>query len=240
MKKLLTLLLVFCGLYAGAQHAFFIGVKSGVAGDFVQYKNASYTLYGQSGLPISAQARLTSQGLTVPLQAELVYGYKKLRIGYQFEYMRTFNSVYSYKLNTATISNTDTSITDVSIRQNYFCHSLLFEYILYENKYFRFVPGVSFGLFHGNSDATIEPFDQTILKNKFKVGVSLNAEVVLGRLSLLITPQYNMIRLQNFANANQSGFAHVIGLQVGLRFNCIKPDNPDAKPLPEPEEDPTN
>ncbi|MFN8276529.1 MAG: hypothetical protein U0T84_03525 [Chitinophagales bacterium] len=228
MKNLLVFTSLFLAFGLQAQHAFYIGAKSGVAGNFVQYKNLPYTYY-VNNLPYSSQAQLVSKGLTVPVQAELIYGYKKLRVGYQFEYLRTFNTAYTYRLSTFTIGLNDTTISTNTIRQNYFCHSLVLEYILVQTKHFNLVPGVSFGLFHGNSDATIEPFDQTVLKNKFKVGIGVNAEVVLGQVSILVTPQYNLIRLQNYGAANQSGFTHIIGLEAGIRVNCVRSENAAPK-----------
>lgn len=216
-------------------------------GCFYQYNAApTSTFFNPNGIAQSTSTRLTSSGPSVPVLFELVYGVKKFRIGYQFEYERILTTSYTYKTYNVSSSFVDTTINNPNISQHFFCHNLIMEYVVWDDhKHFRFVPGLAFGYFHGVSDATEAPYDfSTLNQNRFKIGFDLNLEYTLGQISIVATPHYGLVPIKAMADPNQKGYMHFVGLNVGIRFNCIKrtdiPDNGKHKSKKEyknPEED---
>ena len=179
MKKSTVLFcLLTIGLSAFSQGQFIIGVKGGIAGAFYQFNSASFNNPNPGNVNGSGYTKVTSKGPSIPAILELIYGTKKFRVGYQFEYERILTSAYSYKTYNQYGSFNDTTINDASITQHFFSHNILREYIVYDDgKHLRLVPDLSFGYFHGISSATLAPYDFSALNaNRFKIGLALNLE----------------------------------------------------------------
>ena len=237
MKKVLTLAcLLLCGIFAFAQNQVYIGLKGGIAGCFYQFTAApTSTYFNQSGYAQSSSTKLTSRGPSIPALFELIYSTKKFRVGYQFEYERILTTAYTYKTYNVSLSVVDTTVTNPNITQHFFCHNLLIEGIVWDNhKNFRLVPDLTFGYFHGLTEATEAPYDFSSLNaNRFKIGVALNGEYYFGPYAVTITPNYSLVPIKSLFDANQKGYMHFVGLHIGMRFGLLKHQDdtgPDSQP----------
>ena len=231
MKKVLILsfLLTLVDLGFG-QTQFYIGLKGGIAGCFYQFSGTP-TPIGFTGTTYTG--KITSTGPSIPGIFELIYSTKKFRVGYQFEYERILTSSYTLKSSVLYSSTGDTTIPDINIKQHFFCHNLLLEYLVYDNrKNFRLLPSFKFGYFHGLSESTSAPYDFSSLNaNRFKLGVSLNAEYYFGPMAVVIEPTYSVAPIKSLLDATQKGYMHFLGLHIGMRFGLLKQpeDTKDGK-----------
>jgi hypothetical protein len=206
-----------------SQHALYLGVKGGIGGMFNQYNLGSSPSFVNYGFSLGSGARQVTTGLTIPAQAELVYGFKKLRLGYQFEFLRNTSKGYNIKYINYSVSTKDTSINQEGY-SNYFTHALLIEYELYEKDFFKIVPEVSIGIYTGkNMQGNTETNFQQNFKNRVKAGLGINFEFAVKRVSFLINPHYTLIVQQSSQATDQKGYVHNICLNIGLRFNLLKP-----------------
>ena len=225
MRKTLVLLSLFITCHAAfGQGQFIIGVKGGISGAFYQFNSGSFNNPGIINYNGSGYTKVTSKGPAIPALLELIYGTKKFRVGYQFEYERILTSAYSYKTYNQYGSFNDTTINDASITQHFFCHNILLEYIVYDDhKHLRLVPDITFGYFHGISSATLAPYDFSSLNaNRFKIGVALNLEYYLGPYNIVVTPSYGLVPVKALIDPNEKGYMHIVGLHIGIRFNVTK------------------
>jgi hypothetical protein len=236
MKKAIATFCLFIACHAAfSQGQFIIGVKGGMDGAFYTF-NSSPT-----NLPINSTygmgyTRIVSSGPSIPALLELIYGTKKFRVGYQFEYERILTTSYKVKVYDASGSYGDTTVYDPTITQHFFCHNLLIEYIVYDNgKNLRLVPDIVFGYFHGVSGATMAPYDFTALNmNRFKFGAALNLEYYLGPYNFVATPNFTLAPVKSIIDPNEKGYMFFVGINVGMRFNVTKSkqeaDNNPKKP----------
>lgn len=225
MKKGIVLFCVLMICLSGfSQGQFIIGIKGGISGAFYQFNSGTFNNPGIINYNGSGYTKVTSKGPSIPALLELIYGTKKFRVGYQFEYERILTSSYSYKTYNQYGSFNDTTINDASITQHFFCHNLLLEYIVYDNgKNLRLVPDITFGYFHGISSSTMAPYDFSSLNaNRFKIGVALNLEYYFGPYNVVITPSYGLVPVKALADPNEKGYLHILGIHIGMRFNVTK------------------
>lgn len=230
MKKIIPIVLLtaFCHTLFG-QGQFIIGVKGGIDGCFYQFNSGSFNNPNVINTNGSGYTKVTSTGPSIPALFELIYGNKKFRVGYQFEYERILTSSYTVHNFSQSGTYGDTSVYDGTITQHFFCHNLLLEYIVFDNhKNIRLVPDITFGYFHGVSDATLAPYDFSSLNaNRFKFGGALNVEYYFGPYNIVATPNFSVAPVKAIADPNQKGFMFFVGLHVGMRFNVtkVKQDN---------------
>jgi hypothetical protein len=233
MKRLFFIVCILLCVHAGfGQTSVYIGLKGGIDGCFYQYNAApTSTYFSPNGIPQSSSTRLTSHGPSIPALFEVMVGIKKFRIGYQFEYARILTTGYTYKTYNVSQSLVDTTVNNPNITQHFFCHNILIEYEMYTYKHLKLVPDLTFGYFHGLSEATEAPYDFSSLNmNRFKIGVALNLEYQLGQVSVVATPHYGIVPIKSMYDSNQKGYMHFIGLHIGVRVNCIKQQDPNAPP----------
>lgn len=221
---------VFCLLLSAhlgfGQGQFIIGVKGGVDGCIYQF-NSSSTNFNNPNLNLNGAGytKIVSSGPAIPALVELIYGTKKFRVGYQFEYDRILTTSYKVKVYSPYSSSYgDTSVYDPTITQHFFCHNLLLEVIAWDNhKNFRLVPDIVFGYFHGISSATLAPYDFSSLNaNRFKFGGELNMEYYFGPYSVVATPNFTLAPVKAIADPTEKGYMFFLGLHIGMRFNVTK------------------
>jgi len=225
MKRMTVLFCIVAYAAAGfSQGQFIIGVKGGMDGCFYQFNSSSANLPPTVNLNGANYTKIVSTGPSIPALAELIYGTKKFRVGYQFEYERILTSSYKLKVYNASGSYGDTSVYDPTITQHLFCHNLLIEYIVYDNhKNLRLVPDLTFGYFMGISGATLAPYDFSALNaNRFKIGIALNLEYYFGPYSVVMTPNYSLIPIVAAMDPTEKGYMHFLGIHIGMRFNVTK------------------
>jgi hypothetical protein len=225
MKKSWILFCLFLGSHtAFAQGQFIIGIKGGISGVFYQFNSSSFGSPAPGYTNGPGYTKIVSTGPSIPALFELIYGTKKFRVGYQFEYERILTTSYKIKNYNLGGSYSDTTVYDPTITQHFFCHNILLEYIVYNNgKNLRIVPDITFGYFHGVSSATLAPYDFSALNaNRFKIGVALNLEYYFGPYNVVITPNYSLVPVKALIDPNEKGFMHFLGLHIGMRFNVTK------------------
>ena len=230
MRKIAVILCLALFSHAGfGQGQFIIGLKGGMDGCIYQFNSSAGNLTGVN-LNGASYTKIVSTGPAIPALLELIYGTKKFRVGYQFEYDRILTTSYRVKVYNATGSYGDTSVYDPTITQHFFCHNLLLEIIVMDNhKNFRLVPDLTFGYFHGISSATLAPYDFTALnQNRFKIGVALNLEYYFGPYNVVFTPNYSLVPIVAAADPTEKGYMHFIGLHIGMRFNVTKSKQEEA------------
>ena len=224
MKKFFAVFCLFLANHAGfSQGQFVIGIKGGIDGAFYTFNSSA------NNLPINSNygtgyTKIVSSGTSIPAILELIYGTKKFRVGYQFEYERILTTSYKVKVYDASGSFGDTTVYDPTITQHFFCHNLLLEYIVYDNgKNIRLVPDITFGYFHGISNSTMAPYDFSSLNaNRFKIGAALNLEYYFGPYNVVATPNFSMVPVKSIIDPNEKGYMFFVGINVGMRFNVTK------------------
>jgi hypothetical protein len=224
MKKIVSIFCLFFACHAVfSQGQFIVGVKGGINGCFYTF-NSSASNIPYANLNGTGYTKVVSKGPSIPALFELIYGTKKFRVGYQFEYERILTTSYSYKSYNSYGSFNDTAINDASITQHFFCHNLLIEYIVYDNsKNLRLVPDITFGYFHGVSNADLAPYDFSALNaNRFKFGAALNLEYYRGPYTLVTTPSFTVAPVKSVIDPNEKGYMFFVGINIGLRFDVTK------------------
>ena len=208
---------------AFGQGQFIIGVKGGIDGCIYQFNSSAGNLSGIN-LNGASYTKIVSTGPSIPALVELIYGTKKFRVGYQFEFERILTTSYRVKVYNATGSYGDTSVYDPTITQYFFCHNLLLEYIVFDNhKNLRVVPDIVFGYFHGVGGQDMAPYDFSALNaNRFKFGAALNVEYYFGPYSVVAEPNFTVAPIKAIADPTEKGYMFFIGLHVGMRFNVTK------------------
>ena len=224
MKRIvLAFCLITAGFAAYSQGQFIIGVKGGIDGCFYQFNSGALNIPNNINLNGSGYIKMVSKGPSIPALFELIYGTKKFRVGYQFEYERIMTTSYSVKTYNQSGSYSDTAVYDPTITQHFFCHNILLEYIVYDHKNLRLVPDITFGYFHGISSATMAPYDFSSLnQNRFKIGLALNLEYYFGPYNVVVTPNYSLVPIKAMADPNEKGYMHFLGIHIGMRFNVTK------------------
>lgn len=222
MKKAIAsaLLCCFFNFGFGQRAEFLIGAKGGVNGCFYVFNTNQIPVYSTN---IGTYTKIVSSGPAIPALFELIFGTKKFRVGYQFEYERILTTSYRYKTFNASQAYVDTTVGDNSITQHYFCHNLLMEIIAYNNKRIKIVPDITFGYFHGLAGPTLAPYDISQLnQNRFKIGVALNFEYWLGPVGIVATPDFSVEPIKAAIDPNAKGNMFLVGLNIGLRFSVTK------------------
>jgi hypothetical protein len=229
VKRAFLVVFILLCVHAGfGQSQFYIGLKGGIDGCFYQYTASPTSVYFNPYAQ-SSSTKLTSRGPAIPAVLELIYSIGKFRVGYQFEYERILTTAYTYRTYNVSQSVVDTTINNPNITQHFFCHNLLIEYVVYNKKHLKLVPDLTFGYFHGLSEATEAPYDFSSLnQNRFKIGVAINLEYQLGQVSIVATPHYGLVPIKSLYDANQKGYMHFIGLDIGIRISTMKQQDPNA------------
>ena len=225
MKKIFAILCLFITGHSGfSQGQFIIGVKGGIDGAFYTFNSSGANLPPTVNLNGAGYTHIVSSGPSIPALLELIYGTKKFRVGYQFEYERILTTSYKVKVYDASGAYGDTTVYDPTITQHFFCHNVLIEYIVYDNgKNLRLVPDITFGYFHGVSSSTMAPYDFSSLNaNRFKIGGALNLEYYLGPYNVVATPNFSIVPVKSIIDPTEKGYMFFVGINVGIRFNVTK------------------
>ena len=226
MKKIVSLFCLFIACHTGfGQGQFIIGIKGGISGAFYTFNSGAFNNPNSVNVNGSGYSKIVSTGPSIPALLELMYGTKKFRVGYQFEYERILTSSYKIKNYNQSASYSDTTVYSGTITQHFFCHNIILEYIVFDNhKNLRLVPDITFGYFHGISGSTtMAPYDFSSLNgNRFKFGVALNAEYYFGPYSVVASPTFTMAPVKSSIDPASKGYLFFVGLHVGMRFNVTK------------------
>ena len=166
-----------------------------------------------------------NSGWSVLVKGEALFGFRRLRIGYQFIYnfSQSGKSSLSYE---PIIDNGRNTTYFNNSKTNIFAHYILVEIAVVNRPHFALVPGIALGTFGGykvdNTTGKRVWFSENT-HNRISAGAELNFEIKFGRCVFFLSPNYYLFHLQDKGNSNWREFNHFLGADVGFRFNLIKP-----------------
>jgi hypothetical protein len=200
--------------------ALYLGLRGGAGALFTrdQFSNFSFNNGYQD---ISRN----NTSYAIHAKAEALLGFGRWRIGYRFMYSfggPNINSAASYFSGD---NNRATTYYNNS-HTNLFCHYLVIEHALINRRHFALVPGIGGGWFSGykvdnNTGEHVPISDDT--HHRFTFCAELNFEIIFGRFTVLLGPNYYVFCMQDRGNNTWWEIQNFVGADVGLRFNLIKP-----------------
>ena len=158
-------------------------------------------------------------------KGEALLGFGRFRIGYQFLY----NFIPSDVSIITTIPVTDNARYTTyfnSKQSHYFGHYALLECAIINLPHFALTPGIGLGSYTGYKidQTTGDRVDlSTDTHHRFSMSAELNAEIKLGRCVFLVGPNYYLFSMVDKTNAQWKQYQNLIGADVGLRVNLLKP-----------------
>lgn len=197
MKKLMLVIAGLCLLQITfAQHQFYLGVRQG--GGYIADMNKTGNLQmgggwnGSTYEPTSTHTlNQTIHGAGASTRFELLYGFKKLRIGYQFDYMFFQMRKSVSRINPPEQGSNQsvfTSKIDASnpISKDHFIgNSVLVEYLAFEKDKFSISPNIFVGYFNRLNSPTIAG-----TKTFIQCGAGLMLGYKVGPATVYINPDY--------------------------------------------------
>jgi len=221
MKRLITAIaaIIFTSTSYG-QVQLYLGLRGGAGAMFSHEQ-----LTGLTSAQGFQNAFEFNKTYSAHAKAELLLGFRRLRIGYRFMYNFSgpdVNTAVSYfsddHARAATYYNNSQS--------HFFAHYLVLELAIINLPHFALVPGIAGGTYTGfkvdNTYGDNVPLSSST-HHRFTVGAELNAEIKFGRTSLILGPSYYLFCLQDKANSDWREYQHSLGGDIGLRFSLIKP-----------------
>jgi len=172
----------------------------------------------------AANVARTSDTWSLHLKAEALLGFGRLRVGYRFLYNFTPSNIPGTSY-VPIVDNSQYSTYFNSSRSHYFGQYGVVEYAIVNTKVFALTPGIGLGSFTGynvdKSTGDMVPLSATT-HHRFSLSADLNAEVKLGRWTILFGPNYYLFSLQDKASTDWHQYQNFIGGDIGFRFNLIK------------------
>lgn len=221
MKRYIALtaaMLLAAGTYA--QLGLYLGIRGG--GGAMLTQNQVTNLPSSEGFENVFSKTSAWSG---NIKGEALFGIWRVRLGYQVMYNFSGPSVTTVSGNPELSPAANTTYFNSSqtrILAQYF----LFEIALIHTRHFNLVPGVALGSYDGykideNTGEQVS-FSQTTHR-RFSAGAELNFEIVYGRCTFLFGPNYYLFDYQDKYSSNWREYQHLIGGDIGLRVNLIKP-----------------
>jgi hypothetical protein len=193
MKRLLFLfILVVIFNLTYSQHHVYLGARVGAG-----YGNEMYKLTGLvfgSDYSPSLQIMQTHTMITnvnavcADTKAEVLYGYKKFRVGYQFDYLLFKGVNYYSKLTPPETSGSQEIFrgSNTKLVEHFIGNSVLFEIIAFQKEFFSISPNLSIGYFIATGNAMIKS------KNYIQTGAGLMFGFDVKQITLYINPDYTI------------------------------------------------
>jgi hypothetical protein len=159
------------------------------------------------------------------MKAEALLGLGRFRFGYRFLYNFTPVNIPGFPYAPTLNPQQYTTYFNGS-RSNYFAQYGVLEYAIINTKIFALTPGIGPGSFTGN---TVDKVSNDMVPlsaathHRFTMSADLNAEIKIGRWTILFGPNYYLFSLQDKASANWHQYQNFIGGDVGFRVNLLKP-----------------
>ncbi len=157
-------------------------------------------------------------------KGELLFGYKRLRVGYQFLY--NFSAPINQSPAQQPLMNREQFATYLSSSQTqFFGHYALVELAVINRPHFSLTPGIAAGTFTGfNRDSETDKAVKlrNVTKNRFSIGAELNAEVKFGRCVIFLSPNYYLFSMQDKISKDWRQYKHFLGADLGFRVNLLK------------------
>lgn len=230
MKKVLLLSLttfLTFSLFAYNRYEFLLGIGSGGGAAFYNYRLYQQT-YAYNSTTFTTNATEKSIGANIPAHAEVLFGVKGFRMGYQFDFKHGIYSQFKRDLDDNTLAP-DFEGT-FQTQRNLFGHYFLMEYaipIAAKGKcLIAATPFFGVGGYRGFvKDMTTgnETKYKDILKNRVTIKTGLNFEFTVRRFCFVLGPAYNYYNIKPKATTNNKGAFHAVSLDFSFRLNLIKP-----------------
>ena len=158
-------------------------------------------------------------------KGEALLGLWRFRLGYQFLYNFSGPSLVSVPPNAEISPAANTTYFNNS-QTHIFGQYFLAEVVLVKTRHFNLVPGVAVGSYTGfkvDNNTGEQVSLSATTDRRFSIGAELNAEIVYGRCTFLIGPNYYLFGYRDKFNHNWREYQHFIGADLGFRVNLIKP-----------------
>ncbi|MFN8286943.1 MAG: hypothetical protein U0V74_09340 [Chitinophagales bacterium] len=223
MKKLMLLTGAFllCS-FIYAQPQFFLGLRPGAGAMLTNNQLRSFSTTEGTRDILGNRTNWSFVG-----KGEALLGLGRFRFGYRFLYNYSKNrgqeTFYPLIDNTIDYDRMTAYFNKSSVHT--FGHYGVLEIAIINTRHFALTPGLALGGYMGyvkDANGNKVRFSD-IVKYRFTVGAELNAEIKLNRVTILFGPNYYMFNRQDKFNADWKQYAHLIGGDVGLRVNLIKP-----------------
>jgi hypothetical protein len=221
MKRYITVFitgLLFYNSYGNVQ--LYLGLRTGAGLDITHDQlNKFNTSEGFANVVRKADT------WSLHAKGEALLGLGRFRIGYQFLYNFIPSDVTSMTYIPVTDNSRYTTYFNSS-QSHYFGQYALMEVAIINTHYFALTPGIGLGSFTGYKiDQTTG--DRVSLSadthHRFSMSAELDAEIKFGRCVFLIGPNYYLFCMQDKANSNWRQYQNLIGADIGLRVNLLKP-----------------
>ena len=219
MKRYLFLVIaILFSIAAHSQFKLYLGLRGGANSMFTFGEFASQAFGGYEALNSSAT------GWSADAKGEVLFGFKRLRFGYQFLY--NFSETLSFAgPGPIFMDNSRNTIYMNYSQTQLFAHYFLLEFAAVDAKRFSLVPGLAFGGYTGfkidsYTGAKVPLSEDT--QDHFSLGVELNAEVKFGQCTFLVTPNYYFFGMADKTNSFWREQVHFFGVDVGLRVNLLR------------------
>ena len=222
MKRLLILVfgvIIFCGTNA-SKVQLYLGIRGG-AGVTINHYHFPDMVTSQGITTVKGN----SYAWTAHAKGEVLFGVWRFRIGYRFLYNFSAPLLFSGPSSPIVDGNRYTTYFNSS-QTHYFGHYLVLELAVINRQHFGLVPGVAVGTYGGyRVDNTTEEKVRLGVDtyHRFSVGLELNFEIKFGRCVFLAGPNYYLFSMQDRADNNWHNYQHILGADVGLRVNLLKP-----------------
>lgn len=213
--------LLFLNSYAGdGKVKLLLGLRTGAGLDVTRDQLKSFNT--TDGF---ANVARTANTWSLHAKAEALLGIGRFRIGYQFLYNFIPSDISTPNFIPATDNSRYTTYFNSS-QSHYFGQYAVLQYAIINARHFALVPGIGLGSFTGYKvDATTGDIVNlsTDTHHRFSTFAELNAEVKLGRWSIIFGPNYYLFCLQDKASNNWHQYQNLIGADIGFRVNLLKP-----------------
>ena len=221
MKRISITLIAFlicCSSFAGIQ--FYLGLRGG-AGLLLTHDQLNNFNTTQG----FANVVQNSNTWSAHAKAEALLGIGRFRFGYRFLYNFIPTDVAGSTYIPAMDDSRNTTYFNSS-QSHYFGHYAVVEFAVVKLKHFALTPGLGFGSFTGYKvDQTTgnKVTLSTDTHHRFSMSADLNAEIIFGRFTFLVGPNYYLFCLQDKVSAKWNQYQNFIGGDIGFRVNLLKP-----------------
>lgn len=170
-------------------------------------------------------AIINNKGRYGSVKGEALLGLGRFRLGYRFMYNYS-NSQGNRTGFSPQLSGDKYTLYLSNSRTHIFGHYAVLELAVLNLKHFALTPAIAAGGFTGYTKDDVTDFKARMVqgtKRRFSIGAELNFEIKVNRFVFLIGPNYYLFNQEDKIHANWKKYTHIIGADLGLRVNFIKP-----------------
>jgi hypothetical protein len=219
MKRSIAIVLfLLINAMAFSQVKLYLGARGG--GGVMMSKSQLKELKTQDGRDAVFKNR---NAWSAQAKGEVLLGFKRLRIGYQFLY--NFSAPINQSSSEQPLMNREQFATYLNSSQTqFFGHYALVEVAVINRPHFALTPGIAIGTYTGfnrdeNTNEAVKL--RNVTKNRFSIGTELNFEAKFGRCVIFGSPNYYLFSMQDKASKEWKQYKHFLGADIGFRVNLL-------------------